>query len=431
MAIRRRYHKSTTMIRFFCWVLSSCGLAWQVQQISNIYFEYQTQVDMIIESPRNITMPGLTMCIQLIYNETILKLHYPQSEELIDWKNKENASFSALRYVPINVLAKLPTTPVKIFCKAPFPELTPLEEYKSDPKNCEHFAKIKNTIHFNPAQDDFFHCSTFFFSPTLPSPYQVVKADDKDFYKIEIYTESASYLDILVSNTNKTTVVAFIHNPMEILHVAEADSFNFYTEQTENMILTTSKIITELLPSPYRTDCYDYTGAEYGRTGCIFDCRKARAESLCSEIWPWDVPADVNCNRSFSLRGKNCTAVMGDNRCSDECKNQCTNYWYSTTLIAAIEKRTPSNLTKLFVRRPFGVEITYKYLARMGEIEYLCYIASCFGIWMGISFLDITYLLTDSVNKWITKRETRILVLSPFDKRPGRSKISLGSLRTA
>lgn len=434
MAIKRKTRSGTT-IRLICWVLSTIGLGWQMHQISEVYFKYQTQVDMEIEAPSLITMPGLTMCLKIetTTDYTYLQTIYPPARGIIDWARRVNHNASIYRYIPINVLAQLPTQPVRIICKTPFPELKPLKQNQSTqsdiPEMCEDYTTVKTTIQFNGGSDDFWRCSTYFYSLTLPSPYILNSVDDKDFYKIFIHTNRAES----IFNFNRSSVLIYIHNPMEVLHLSEADSFHFFIEQTDRMILTTSKLITYLLPTPYRTGCYNYSGEIYGRTGCIFKCRVSRIKKECQSAWSWSVPAEIDQTESFSLRDKHCY-LKNKFECSnnDLCPAQCINYWYTTTLIVNQEKRTFSNVTELYVRRPFGVEIIYTYLPRMNGIEFLCYIASCFGIWLGISFLDIIYIISEFADTWMTRRETKILVLNPFDhKNPGKSKISLGSLRTA
>ena len=401
------------LIKFTCWILSTSGLVWQVQKVSDIYFKYETQVDINVELKSTISMPGLTICLKIETNHTYLKSIYPQSIRLINgWSKKMNLNHSIYRYIPINILSRLPTQSIKIICKSPFPELTPIpinQLNSSKLEMCEDYTSIVTTIQFNPNDDEFYRCSTYFYSSYLPSIYQVNTLDDKDFFKLTIYSTG-------ISKSNPSKVILFPHNPMEILYAPEADSFHFYVEQKDKIILTTTKLITNLLPYPYHTECINYSGIVYGRTGCIFTCRQDRVQNECPGIQSWTVPANANSNMTFSSHKQPCH-LKQRHLCfmKDKCPAQCLNYWYTTSLIVNQEKRLPSNKTELYIRRPSGAEITYTHVPRMQGIEFLCYIASCFGMWLGISILDSFKLMSELFDKWIIHREEKIFVLNQIN----------------
>uniref|UniRef100_T1K889 Uncharacterized protein n=1 Tax=Tetranychus urticae TaxID=32264 RepID=T1K889_TETUR len=359
-------------IKFVSWLIASVGLFWQISSVSMIYFRFPTRTDIEIDSPRNVNMPGLTICLKLITPSTQI---VPTSSAISLYNQTVGPLSNNLRYVPINILSKLPHEPVEITCKTPWPELVPINSSAGD--DCENFVTPIETIQYDYEEDQLYRCTTYFHQRPNKSEINVITKNSEHFYRVNFQTSQNYWIAV------------YVHNPVEVLHLNEADTFRFSTKETEQITLMTTKMTTYLSRYPYQTDCIDYEEQVYGRMSCVYNCRCAMVRKVCP-IWPYDVPADPKKSLPFFVSSKSCQ-TPGRYLCSikSTCKNACLNKWYSTSLINRKEKSNSSNLTKFYVRRPFGAEVNYYYTARMERIEFFCYIASCFGTWLGISFADL------------------------------------------
>lgn len=372
---------------------STIGLVWQVLEISKVYFAFGTSVDIQIEVPRNISMPGLTVCVLL---------------------SSEKYNSSELLYLPIRELNRIGVPVANVVCQVPAPELKAIKNETSI--DCDEISKPIVTLQYFRSKhkygDRVGRCSTYFYRRYNDPPYEVFTANAKDFYQLTI------------SPITNTSVYFFVHDPTTSIHVSEADTISMNIQQIQEMVLSTTKFTTHFLPPPYRTMCESYEDYEYGQWGCVFKCRteKMWQKGECF-LWPPDVPASPETVDSFRLRAKACSYARDDYDCFDDpcSRRQCHTEWYTTTTIYTRERTDHDASAQLFIRRPFGVEFTYNYVARLDPIEYICYVASCFGIWFGVSFADclqyILVLIKAKLNERFSGKHR-----NKYDQLPGKLK---------
>ncbi|XP_053204683.1 uncharacterized protein LOC128389170 [Panonychus citri] len=382
-------HRLTPLNLIAC-ILSTCGLIWQVWQVSSVYFDYQTRVDIIISIPEALVIPGLTVCLDIVPNKTLLSSYFPGANF-----TSATSTFlaSSLTYLPINVLASMNTVNLTFDCKTSVPE----DQLANISDACESFSPVKVTIQSSARYDTVRKCYTYFYNSNPKQDIQLVDVDARDFYTLQVHS--------LVNHS----VTVYVHNPREIVPFEESDSFLFFTRQASRIVVTSSRVRTSLLPPPYRTNCVFYNETEYGRTGCIYACRLAEARKDCNR-WPYNVPAPVSTSVPFRIRGRSCTSARRYS-CSKQtvCANQCHNNWYTTSLTHLRDKKDPNDAyTRFSVRRPLGIQFQYLYGPRLDAIEFLCYVASSFGMWMGISVFDLTLLTISWTRKRIPKRPKKI-----------------------
>lgn len=363
--------------KLIAWTVASIGLIWQISSVSMIYFAFPTRTDIKIDSPRNLNMPGLTICLKIVL---------PKETPIIPLSGDLSNQSSFQRFLPINLLANFPVEDVEIICLSPWPELVKINRSAGD--NCENFVTPIESIQYDYEEDQVYRCKTFFHQAPNQSEITVITKNSEHFYRVYLKAKGNFWIAV------------YVHNPVEVLHLNEADTFRFSTENTETITLVTSKMTTHLLAYPYQTDCINYQNQVYGRMSCVYNCRCSMVRSLCP-TWPFDVPAALNEGLPFYIAGRSCQ-TPGRYLCSlrGTCKNACLNKWYSTALINRQEKTNLTQLTRFFVRRPFGAEVNYFYTSRMERIEFICYIASCFGTWLGFSFAD----LIKSTVVWLEKK---------------------------
>uniref|UniRef100_T1L3X6 Uncharacterized protein n=1 Tax=Tetranychus urticae TaxID=32264 RepID=T1L3X6_TETUR len=381
-----------TILRVSSWILCSSGVIWQIVSVSKIYFEYTTRVDINITVPSRLSMPAISVCLHILYDKKVLSKFYSPPESIP----------SSLASIPFHILYQLPTSKVKINCTVPnntyeLPKLDPEKGFE-----CENYSPVLVTIHFTEGIN-LRKCFTYFFRNATTEPFVVHYANAKDFFTVD-----------LISDQNNSVSI-FVHNPIEVLLVSDADTFTFHTNSTAALVLSSSKLITKLLPPPYRTGCETYDNELYGRTGCIFKCLKDNARERCG-VWPASVPADTWGNFYFISPDGQCDyGREKKDECAqkDICPNQCLNLWYTTTLVSVQKQTDLSNLTRIVVRRPSEVEFTYIYVPKMDKIEYFCFVASCFGIWLGISFIDFLEYIIMLLKGKLDPPKPQIKVLTP------------------
>lgn len=345
--------------------LASVGFVWQVHLISKVYFQYTTQVDIMIEIPFKISMPALTIC-------TIID----------DVLRKEDKS--ELIFLPINEISTFSQPEVEIICKVPAPELGQLKGNKESSILCENITPSKDTIQL--IRNHLLARCTTYFSRNLTQPsMDVITSDAKDFYQISF------------DKIKNTTVYFYVHNPVEMIHVTEADTITLNIFQLQEVVLSTTKFTTNFLPSPYPTNCRDYDEFENGRWGCLFQCRIKQLTKQCS-LWPKNVPASLNVKWPFQTIYANCSSTVDEHYCYNKICSQkpCWGQWYTTTTIYTRERINQIDKSVIYIRRPSGVEFTFNYIPKLAQIEYICYVASCFGIWFGVSCADFLRLIRTS-----------------------------------
>ncbi|XP_074602872.1 uncharacterized protein LOC141856459 [Brevipalpus obovatus] len=365
--------KKPFLLRTLIWFIVCTGFSFQTSLISMVYYGYGTRVDIVMSFPRTIPIPGLTICLNLIANRTFIEKFSNISHHRLSDANilREYA------YLPINEVATIDTVDVKIVCHAPVTGMKKIVSNSDD--LCENYIPLTTTMQYNSFNGYVMKCFTYFYQPYDNSKIQATLGNDKVIYKIDFVSEQNHEVSIS------------IHNPMEILHYLEADTIYFNTTHVSEFVLLSSRSVTKLLSSPYRTNCQAYDHLEMGRTSCVYECRQKEPRELCG-TWSKSVPSPIFVNTTFKIHGKKCPDAK-NKICNskDACSSQCVNNWYTTTRIWSELKRDKNPVTRLYVRGGFnqGLEVTYLFEPALDAIEYICYVASLAGIWLGVAFSDM------------------------------------------
>lgn len=359
-----------------CWIFASTGLIWQVYQVSEIFFNLSTRVDIDMDAPLNLTIPAITICLPLKPNIITLKT-------LIDVNNLSDDQIKEeVTYLPINLLSTLETIDVKVFCRTKYPRV--IADYP-DGQPCDLFGKTVHRIQYNHETKIIHRCTTYLIQ-IHEEPLTVIANEAKDFFALDVYS--------LESNI----VRVYVHNPLEIINLPEADFFVIYTNQSSDIVVVSSWITINLPKDTFFSECSDYNELNFGRMSCIFLCRLRVSQTTCSS-WSSEVPAPLDVKLPFRSRLYDCPRPRDYNCTSFEiCPVQCKSVWYTSTLVWNHIKDKPSNLTRFIVRRPYGLEFVYNVTPSLALVEYSCYVASCLGIWFGISFSDIMLKLFGKSN---------------------------------
>ncbi|XP_053210456.1 uncharacterized protein LOC128394189 [Panonychus citri] len=408
----------TTLLSF---AFASIGLVWQLRSISEVYFNYGTLVDITVGVSNTISMPGLTVCVP-IDNQLPSNLSNHESLAVKQFFSSSSASSSSsYGYLPINFLANL-AIEVNISCTVPADELPRLN--RSLMWSCDNVVAPKVTIQYTQTGGSIARCTTYFHRKSDEEPLTVFTNNAKDFY-------------ILVVKTKKPQIISlFVHNPAQILHISDADTISFSTEEINEMVLSTSKFETNMLPPPYRTACRSYSEFDAGKFGCIFTCWVEETLNRCP-VWSILAPAFGNISLPFLIAEDESSSnapchVKDKNTCYRKCESpQCKDLFYSTNNVYALEKRSSwssTNNTHIYIRRPSGAEFKYSYKPQIAPIEYACYVASCLGLWFGVSFINVFQFIVDWVKRFKRKGETRAKPERKLDLSDHRKRQKLSTI---
>ena len=193
-----------------------------------------------------------------------------------------------------------------------------------------------------------------------------------------------------------------------------------------SIAMTYSKTTTLLMPPPYETKCMNYTTIGYiSQLHCMMKC-KAEKFKQWSGGWHSDIPYktenDPDINFADPTLSHNKTA---DKHISYDClkvcgkKQNCFNEYFSTNIIAKWERgygiKEDSVKDEILIYLPSGLNTRYRHTPQLHLIEYICYSASVFGLWFGISMTTVAKGFVVSYNYYRNKQKRRVSVASIID----------------
>ena len=178
-----------------------------------------------------------------------------------------------------------------------------------------------------------------------------------------------------------------------------------YISFTLNYVRTT----TTLLPAPYETQCLDYTSIGYrSQTHCIIKC-KTNYFREHFEGWHPDIKysGEYDGNIVFAeqkWRQNKTLDKMMAHHCLEVCgkKEDCFNEYFTTNIIGQWDREVGvnDNLHGVFIYLPTGLNTRYIHSPRLHLIEYICYTASVFSLWFGISMTTLSKILIIFYNNY-------------------------------
>ena len=176
-------------------------------------------------------------------------------------------------------------------------------------------------------------------------------------------------------------------------HVSSYEWNSFYLNTYRQYTLTYSVKSFRLLPSPYSTDCFDYSHSkEYmSRKDCIRKCRINESVDKCGGVYVETDVIEGDINVDFLNNENNCFQDLGLDKF---CLKKCPRYDCFKQHIEAIVLEM-SNLTELGLINkfkmviPFEPRTVYEHKPSTEVIEFLCNWGSIVGLWFGFSILSM------------------------------------------
>ena len=193
------------------------------------------------------------------------------------------------------------------------------------------------------------------------------------------------------------TMLPIIHNGSDLPHYSRLFSpkLSKYGRNPRNRIYLTSQRITlRKLPTPYQTDCADYGNVDLPDqiTKCLMNYTIEKFQRLpFTEILPETFNDSLNFPVIVPKDGvENSTEGIEYKKAEDQChrklrKPECYTYMYLTTLV----DESPANGSVRFrVVLPNQPEIIISFQPMTHFFDFMTYVLSCFGTWIGLSIID-------------------------------------------
>ena len=159
-----------------------------------------------------------------------------------------------------------------------------------------------------------------------------------------------------------------------------------------------------LLESPYPTNCQNYkTSSPYlSRRDCIRKCKMNASLTNCKVIHKGiDVQRDDPVVH-FAQRS-DCDCIKNidfDTICEKECPHyDCAIDYYKPVRV----HNAPDNRGFMTLTIPTDPETAFYHEPKLETIEFICYLASTFGMWFGLSFFSLSDLFSFCHNYLVKK----------------------------
>ncbi|KAG8196485.1 hypothetical protein JTE90_012302 [Oedothorax gibbosus] len=412
------------LVRALVFVMCLVGFVYQSLEFMNIYWRYETVIDVKVESPRVIDMPALTVCNYNGIMNSKVCIDPDRCSNMTDENTEEFWCKCFPRYCDWG--RNLPLVPMPSFVSETLWHLT-LEEMApylqtweemlayctlvmADKERLVYNCPQENTLSIRCPTDQPLNmnvCFTLFSNIGQPGkkPKQVLSTGFMNLVLEPLTYEYPAYL------IRESMEVSF-HSPRGIISPYE----NGFTMTTASKnIYHLKKTVKHLLPPPYETNCFDYISAWEARGGwgpttereCIEECKVNESmkifgcisnmfispsnEMRCLGMW------GNNADEQYKLKELTSNVI----KCSEEkCKPACYEETYqvvkdSTDFMDEPDchafNRGDRPEQKILIQMNFdGMETTtYTYSPKFQNIETFSYLGGYVGMWLGISLVAV------------------------------------------
>lgn len=375
-------------------ILIVLGLSWQVYEVSNLYFKFDVITHLDINFDEFIKISDMSVCIA----------YY----DVLDFKFFNEMTESHLNPDAVGAQRNLQGDEVQ--CKITISQL-----FKLTP---EEGMTIKSCFLRNPKTYTFEYYST---NEECLKHFQVQKYSFMDSicyrYAYKIFDDTANGNQNLIYN--KRDIVFSPDDPGAIFMIRLADNLNrstrlrimmhptfklpwieaAYTSEVfrsldekkipENNFfsVTSSKITVEKLPPPFKSNCRNYfkeglRDVHKCRQWCFRNKTVARFDKVPFNSRIRD-PMNKKriCTKDMSENSVRTELIEFQTDCNEECNQDDCNSIITTTNVV------PSQFERfsLMYKTPIESSLNLKFNEKLSFTEFIVYVTSCFGIWLGVS----------------------------------------------
>ena len=231
-----------------------------------------------------------------------------------------------------------------------------------------------------------------------------------------------------------------------------------------------SKTVNSLLPSPYQTNCFDYTiiGCK-ARADCVNKCNIERALKQCQSLPHWTNVDGYNNKDKYNNNNPNMSLCVASNFNYSICENKykspdCINEFFSMKVIfdapinqsyegkmhsSHLKSVNPHIDINLIIHLKISVsddlDTIYSHSPQQYIIEFICFVGGIISLWTGFSVLSLYAFgkrffvgQNNQINSMFTRRtktvpikkktnEFRLIGLKKFGKRMPAKNLAFGN----
>ena len=211
----------------------------------------------------------------------------------------------------------------------------------------------------------------------------------------------------------------FIHSVNEQISSYDWNSINLKANHHYEIIYTQKSY--KLLPSPYATNCIDYSlkrGLK-SRNDCIRKCQIRQSMDKCGVIAEGIDVYSGEQNVIFAETDEefNCTNSLDfDGHCLEECaNNDCSKQYIEMKIIEDQElSEEYGNINIVSLWLPFEPKSTFIHRPSIETVEFLCYLASTLSIWFGFSIISVYSWLISLSKSYLSSNFNLIKCINPI-----------------
>jgi hypothetical protein len=168
---------------------------------------------------------------------------------------------------------------------------------------------------------------------------------------------------------------------------------------------------SQLLPTPYETDCYDYDSDHSlkSKDDCISKCENLETRRVCKDCIPdiliirkdilnsedklcspehyCDNNGSNNCSLGFSCGLETMKDIYF--KCNTKCKTGCLSTEYAFSKVENVINSLSESDSEIFIEPKTGSRVEIKYIPSMTRAEFVANIGGIGGFWLGLNVVAV------------------------------------------
>ena len=380
----------------------------QIKNISYLYFKYETTTEVKYENGLYFSLPSITLCFSkdFLLRDGFREKHSKKlSNKLFFQEINENLTISEQMEV-----IQSPEAVLRDNCFVYRPIVFDGNESTDDPYiPCHRISGYRMSLSRK------FLCFTLF---------QQMSNQSEDRYLIDYDRNTRNDRTALMKLSRTPSdnyVILHAHSRSVKVQTLFDLDYGIADIMCERIYFSFRKSVIQLLPKPYETECVDHKQWSFdSRYDCLMRCKVRRYLETTGKF-PFNF-LSYELNSSFKFDNE--FSAQNDLRFGDECRKSiecdprpdCYREYYKITDFDRIkpwksEQVMNNSLLINFPTRPATVTI---HKPKIYLEEFLCYIASIFSLWFGVSIVFLSNHCLKLIKKTMSKVNNKIYPVKLF-----------------
>ena len=410
------FYKVNYLIYSICFAL----LMYQSIDLIIEFMSGKTVINISVENNRNTSLPGVTICPYSLdfsrlslSNKNVSKL-YDKYLKLIENANRSRISdikkyLDELYNKALDIYFNSNENNIKI--KEILNNLTPFMN-NIDEKMFSSVFYLASA--YGEIDEDLIHHEGYYFKnyfmrsfpmeslwmsnrknfPNIAKCYTLFGHSESSWNKIKMVFARFIINLKLDYHSQPITSSLYIGMVMHSPNTLPFEGFS-YINPGFHYIFKFSKLNVVRLGKGYDTDCREYDTKKYTRNDCIFDCYQLRAKYYCQteDIVSFRMLKKKiyfeQSNLNFSkcnIKIKNIHRIF--EYCYGQCNRECHITYYSYTIIKL--KEIDMYQINFEFKHNQMPDLSIRHIPEMSILTLICNFGGILGMWLGVSFVDIS-----------------------------------------